>query len=157
MLLNFNLIRPNLSLIFWSSSSTLRREDKGTWITCESSRSTQQTWCFKCQGFGHVSAQYSSKVRTIIETHSDDDQDDLEEIVHDPKGDTWEDGFDVDLAVTLGCVLSMHSHLIDDVGGVTRHLSVVSAPWLNLKKMTTDIDLQIFKLSLKLMVIIVRL
>jgi len=38
--------------------------------------------------YGHVSAQCSSKSRTlIIETQSDSDQDDLDEIVHDPKGD----------------------------------------------------------------------
>jgi len=38
--------------------------------------------------YGHVSAQCSSKSRTlIIETQSDSDQDDLDEIVHDPEGD----------------------------------------------------------------------
>jgi len=43
----------------------------------------------------------------IIETQSDSDQDDLDEIVHhDPEG--GEDDFDVDQAATLGCVLSMH-------------------------------------------------
>jgi len=61
----------------------------------------------------------------IIETHSDGDQDNLEEIVHDPERDTWEDDFDVDQAGTLGCVLSMHPDSIDDADGVTRRLSVV--------------------------------
>ena len=61
----------------------------------------------------------------LIETHSDCDQDDLEEIIHDLEGDTWEDDFDVDQGDTLGCVLSMHPGSIDDVDGVTRRLSVV--------------------------------
>ena len=70
---------------FGSSSSAPRREDKGKEITGESS-SIQQTQRFKCQGFGHVSAQCPSKVRTlIIESHSDGDQVDLDEIVHYPK------------------------------------------------------------------------
>ena len=64
------------------------REDKGKGITSESSRSIQQTQCFKCRGYGHISAQCSRKSRTlIIETQSDSDQDDLDEIVHDPEGD----------------------------------------------------------------------
>jgi len=44
----------------------------------------------------------------IIESHSDDDRDDLDEIIHDPEGDAWEGDFDVDQAATLGCVLSRH-------------------------------------------------
>jgi len=109
---------PNLSQsqsCFESSSSTLRHEDKSKGNASELSRSIQQTRCFKCQGFGHVSAQCPSKARTlIIETQSDSDQDDLEEEVHDPEGDTWED-FDVDQAATLGCLLSMHPSSIDDI------------------------------------------
>jgi len=61
----------------------------------------------------------------IIETQLDSDHDDLEEIVYDPEGDTWEDNFDVDQAATLGCLLSMHPSPIDDVEGVTCRLSVV--------------------------------
>ena len=61
----------------------------------------------------------------IIETQSDSDQDDLNEIVHDPERDVWEDNFDVDQAATLGCVLSMHSPSVDDVDKITRHLNVV--------------------------------
>jgi len=60
----------------------------------------------------------------IIETQSDSDQDDLDEIVHDLEGDVWED-FDVDQAATLGCVLSMHSPSVDDVDKITCHLNVV--------------------------------
>jgi len=71
------------------SSSTPRLEDKGKGITGESSRSIQQTQCFKSQRFGHVSAQCPSKVRTlIIVTQSDGDLYDLEENVYDPEGDT---------------------------------------------------------------------
>ena len=73
------------------------REDKGKGITSESSRSIQQTQCFKCRGYGHVSTQCPSKSRTLItETQLDSDQDDLDKIVHDPKGDAWEDDLDVD-------------------------------------------------------------
>ena len=55
----------------------------------------------------------------IIETQSDIDQNDLEEIVYDPEGDTWEDNFDVDQTATLGRVLSMHPPSIDDADRVT--------------------------------------
>jgi len=58
---------------FGPSNSNPRREDKGKGIAGESSRSIQQTRCFKCQGYGHVSAQCSSKSKTIIETQSDSD------------------------------------------------------------------------------------
>ena len=61
----------------------------------------------------------------IIESHSDDDRDDLDEIVHDPEGDAWEDDFDVDQAAILGYVLSMHPSSINDADRITRHLSVV--------------------------------
>jgi len=54
----------------------------------------------------------------------DSDQDNLDEIVHD-REDVWEDDFDVDLAATLGCVLSMHSPSVDDVDKITSHLNVV--------------------------------
>jgi len=68
----------------------------------------------------------SGKTRTlIIETQSDSDQDDLEEIIHNHEGDTWENDFDVDQAATLGCLLRMHPSLIDNVDGVTCRLSVV--------------------------------
>jgi len=60
----------------------------------------------------------------IIETQSDSDQDDLDEIVHDPEGDVWEDDFDIDQATTLGCILSMHSPLVDDADEIARHLNV---------------------------------
>jgi len=92
----------------------------------ESSRSIQQTQCFKCRGYGHVLAQCLSKSRTlIIETHSDSDQDDLDEIVHDPARDAWEDDLDVDQVTSLDCVLSMHSPSVDYVDKITCHLNVV--------------------------------
>ena len=74
----------------------------------------------------HISAQCLSKIRTlIIETQSDSDQNDLEEIVHDPEGDTLEDEFDVDHATTLGYLLSIHPPLIDNIDRATRCISVV--------------------------------
>ena len=77
------------------------------------------------EGFGHVSAQCPSKSRTlIIETQSNNYQDDLDEIVHNPKRDAWED-FDVDRTASLGCVLSMRPPSIDDVDKIIRHLNVV--------------------------------
>jgi len=92
--------QPNLSQSqshFGPSNSNPKREDKDKRIAGESSRSIQETQCFKCRGYGHVSAQCPSKSRTlIIETQSDSDQDDLDEIVHNPEGDAWEDDFDVD-------------------------------------------------------------
>jgi len=60
----------------------------------------------------------------IIETQSDSDHDDLDESIHDPE-DVWEDDFDVDQVVTLGCVLRTHSPSVDDVDKITRHLNVV--------------------------------
>ena len=88
-----------------------------------------------CQEFEHVSAQCPSKARTlIIEIQSDSDLDDLEEIVHDPEGDAWEDNFDVDQTATLGPVLSMHPPSIDDADRVTRRLSVVRCTLVQLKK-----------------------
>ena len=75
---------------------------------------------------GHVSAQCPSKSRMlIIETQSDSDHDGLDEIVHDPEGDAWEDDLNVVQAAILSCVLSMHSLLVDDVDKITHHLSVV--------------------------------
>ena len=47
----------------------------------------------------------------------------MEEIVHDPEGDFWEDEFAAN--TTLGCLWSKHPPTIDDVDGITRHLSVV--------------------------------
>ena len=108
----------------------------------EPSRSIQQTQCFKYRGFGHVSVQYPSKAKIlIIESHPDGDQDDLDEILHDPEGDAWEDDFNVDQAATLGCALSMHPSSIDDVDKITRHLSVVRCACLNPRKMTTGVKL----------------
>jgi len=76
-----------------------------------------------------------------IETQSDSDQDDLDEIFHDPEGDVWEEDFDVDQAATLGCVLSMHSPSVNDVDKIIRHLNVVRCALANLKKMTTSVEL----------------
>ena len=45
---------------FEPSNSNPRHEDKGKGITGESFRSIQQTHYFKCQGYGHVSAQCPS-------------------------------------------------------------------------------------------------
>jgi len=70
----------------------------------------------------------------IIETQLDSNQDDLEEIVHDPKGDAWEDNFDVNQTATLGCVLCMHPPSIDDADRVTRRLSVVRCALTQPKK-----------------------
>ena len=61
----------------------------------------------------------------IIETQSNNDQDDLEEIVHDPEGDVWKDELIVDQVITLGCLSRMYPPSIDDVNGITRRLSVV--------------------------------
>jgi len=110
---------------FGSNSSTPKREDRDKGIACKSSRSIQYTQSFKCQGFGHVSAQCPSNARTIIETQSDGDQDDLEEIIHDPEEDTWEDDFDVDHVAILGCLLSMYPPSIDDTDRVNPPLSVI--------------------------------
>ena len=67
-----------------------------------------------------------SKIRTlIIETQLDNDQGDLEEIVHDLKEDVWEDEIVADQATTLGCLFGMHPFSIDDVDGITRQLGVV--------------------------------
>ena len=68
-------------------------------------------------------------------------------IIHDAEGDTWKDEFDVDQAVTLGCLLSMHSLPIDDVDGVTRRLSVVRCVLAQPKKNNDWRDLQFFKLT----------
>ena len=66
-----------------------------------------------------------SKTRTlIIETQSDSDQDDLEEIVHDPEGDIWKDKLVVDQTTTLGCLSSMHQPSIDYAGEYTCRFSV---------------------------------
>jgi len=46
---------------FGPNNSNPKREDKGKGIAGESSRSIQQTQCFKCRGYGHVSAQCPSK------------------------------------------------------------------------------------------------
>ena len=70
----------------------------------------------------------------IIETQSDSDQDDLDEIVHHPEGDVWEDDFDVHQAATLGYVLSMHSLSVDDIDKIIRHLNVVRYALAKLKE-----------------------
>ena len=49
----------------------------------------------------------------------------LEEIVHDPEGDVWEDELVIDQITTLGCFLSMHPPSIDDVDRMTRWLTIV--------------------------------
>ena len=69
----------------------------------------------------------------IIETQSDSDQDDLEEIVQDPEGDVWEDKLIVDQATTLGCLSSMHSLLIDGISEITQMLSVARCALTQLK------------------------
>jgi len=46
-------------------------------------------------------------------------------MIHDPEGDVWKDDFDIDQAATLGCVLSMHSLLVDNVDEITYHLNVM--------------------------------
>jgi len=71
---------------FGSSNSARKHDDNDREIYSESSKSVQQDRCFKCQGFGHIVVQCSSKTRTmIIETQSHNDHDDLEKIVHDLK------------------------------------------------------------------------
>ena len=61
----------------------------------------------------------------IIEAQLDGNQDDLDEIVHDPEVDAWEDDFDINQATTLGCVLDITPPSTDNVDRLTRHLSVV--------------------------------
>jgi len=65
--------------------------------------------------------------------------------------------FDVDQAATLGCILSMHPLSIDDVNKITCYLSVVRCAMTQLKENDDDVELQFFKLSLKLVVRIVGL
>ena len=68
------------------------RDDKCKRVYSESSKSVQQNQCFKCQEFGHITAQCPSKTKTlIIETQLDSYQDHLEEVAYDPEGDVWED------------------------------------------------------------------
>jgi len=56
-------------------------------------------------------------------TQPDSDQDDLEKIICDPYGDSWEDEL-VDQATTLECLFSMYSLSIDDDMIITHWLSV---------------------------------
>ena len=62
----------------------------------------------------------------FIKAQLKSDQDDLEEIIHDPEEDVWEDEFATD--TTLGCLWRKHPPAIDDVDGITCHLSVVRYP-----------------------------
>ena len=55
----------------------------------------------------------------IIETQSNGDQDDLDEIFHDPEGDVWQDDFGIDQPTTLGCFLNMTPPSTDDVDRIT--------------------------------------
>jgi len=69
--LNMNTVKykPNPSQSqshFGPNNFNLKREDKGNEIASESSRSIQQTECFKCPRYGHVSAQCPCKSRTLI-------------------------------------------------------------------------------------------
>ena len=83
----------------------------------------------------NIAAQYTSKTRTlIIETQSDTDQENLEEIVHDSEGDVWRDELIVDQAITLGCLSSLHLPSIDDADGITRRLRVVRCALTQLKE-----------------------
>ena len=96
------------------------RDDKGKRVYNESFRSVQHNQYFKCQRFGHIIAQYSIKTRTlIIETQWDNARDELEEIVHDPEGNVWEDELVVDQATNLGYFSSLHPPLIDEVNEIT--------------------------------------
>ena len=61
----------------------------------------------------------------IVEAQSNGDQDDLDEIVHNPEGDAWEDDFDIEQAITFGCILDMTPPSTVNVDMITRHLSVV--------------------------------
>ena len=86
-LLNINLIHPNLNLILDLATPILSAKTKAKESQVSRLNPIQQTQCFKYRGYGHI-AQCPSKSRTlIIETQSDSDQDDLDEIVHDPEGD----------------------------------------------------------------------
>jgi len=113
--------QPNQSQFqshFGSSNSTQKHDDKSKGVYIESSRSVQHNGCFKYQKLDHIVAQCLSNTRTLIfETHSNNDQDGLEEIVHDSEGDVLDDELVVDQATTLGCLSSMHSPSIDDVDG----------------------------------------
>ena len=85
----------------------------------------------------------------IIETQPYSDQDDLEEIVHEPERDVWEDELVVDQAITLGCLLSMQLHSIDDFDRITRRLSIVRCALAQPKESDDWRRSQYFKLSLK--------
>jgi len=52
-----------------------------------------------------------------LDVSSDNSQDDLEEVIHDPEGDVWEDEFAAN--TTLGCLQSKHTPVIDDVDRIT--------------------------------------
>ena len=93
----------------------------------------------------------------IIETQSEGDRDDLEEIIHDPEGDTWEGDFDVDQTAFLGCLMSMHPHSIVDVDRITYSLSVMRCTLARPKENDDWRRSLIFQTPLKSMVRIVGL
>jgi len=81
---------------------------------------------FKCQEFGHIAAQMFEQDKNFDYWNSIGQWPEyLEEIVHDPKGDIWDDELIVDQATTLRYFLSMHPPSIDDVNGITHRLSVL--------------------------------
>ena len=110
------------------------KDVKGKEVTCDPSKPNTRIQCFKCQGFGHVTAQCPNRTLFIVE---DECEDDLEEEVYEPEGLEDLDDYEGDTKC-LRCirVISPRGNLPEDAIDVLRLIVVRCA--LTLPKESED-------------------
>ena len=87
------------------------RDPKGKFVVGESSRNTKGIRCFKCQDYGHVTAQCPSK--NLLIKKADDDE--IETIVYESAGSATDSDDDVRIcSIQLGVVRCSHIVVRDE-------------------------------------------
>ena len=77
----------------------------------ESSRSAEGSQYFKCQGYGHIAAQYPS--RNLLIKKIDDDE--IETVVHEAIGSATNSDDDVRVAnLQLGVIRCPHTAIVNE-------------------------------------------
>ena len=78
-------------------------------MTCEFSRNTKGSQCFKCQGYVYIAAQYP---RNFLIKKTDDE---IETVVYKPTGSTIDSDDDVGISsIQLGIVRCSHIAVKDE-------------------------------------------
>ena len=86
------------------------RDPKGKSVIVESSRNAKVSQCFKCQGYGHVVAQYPSSNLLVREAYKE-----IGTVAYEPTSSATDSGGDVSISsIELGVVRYLHTAVRDE-------------------------------------------